>query len=416
MNLLKLFVVLPMVLVLVLSFTVVCANPPPAPTPTPSPPTAVPPTSQAVLPAKTPSPSGLGVLRSAFLSFYEDETGFPCVKGAPVVDKESVVCQWKGGSEEELAVHLIGPANGIEIAVMVISHPARDPQSTTTHVWRFVNTAVSDLESDPSWIEDNIEAAMDNRRSYVRLGDKGLMFDWDDASQTISVLLATQELVDRMATLDALPEVATAVTGQQAIKNRVVNAQTLAQSTPVLNPTPQGWLGPTPPAATPTPRPAKPTATPVPTVTPEPVGLGVSRRNFWKTYEDAGIICHGGSPVAAYSNDNGYETWICDSPFGAAVDVKLELAGMLWDDDVVYARLTIYDPDDNGQLSAVHTLLFLQSAIPSWTDGLDWVDSHMIDALDGNPRTVTHRDAVVTIQWLKGSSLAFVIEVEARYM
>ncbi len=143
---------------------------------------------------------------------------------------------------------------------------------------------------------------------------------------------------------------------------------------------------------------------------PSQSGLGISRREFRRVYEDAGILCHGGSPVAEYSK--GYETWRCNTPFGSPLDVELELAGQLGDDDVVYSRLFIYDPDTNGPLAAVHTALFLQSTLPSWPSSLEWVDTHMLDALDGQHRSVDHGNAVLTIQWVEGP--VFVIQVRSR--
>ena len=168
---------------------------------------------------------------------------------------------------------------------------------------------------------------------------------------------------------------------------------------------------------TPTPSPAAPTPIPVPTstatATPEPVGLGVSRRDFWGTYEDAGIICHGGSDVAGYSYKNGgYETWICDG--GADARVKIELAGLLWDDDVLFARLTIYDPGYHAD-SAMHALFFLENAVPEWRDdAFLWVSDHTEDASDGKPVSVTHGDAMLTMQWVQGTQVEFILTVEAR--
>ena len=125
-----------------------------------------------------------------------------------------------------------------------------------------------------------------------------------------------------------------------------------------------------------------PTPTLSPTIAPRSSSLGVSRMEFRSIYEeDAGIICTGGLPVGGYGR--GYETWICDAPLSSPVDMKLELVGPLWDDEVVYARLTIYDPDDHDQASALHTLLFLQSAAPDWSDGLQWVNESMHDGCAG---------------------------------
>lgn len=93
--------------------------------------------------------------------------------------------------------------------------------------------------------------------------------------------------------------------------------------------------------------------------------------------------------------------------------MKLELVGPLWDDEVVYTRLTIYDPDDHDEASALHTLLFLQSAFPSWADGLEWVASNNLAALD-RPRSITRGDSVLTIQWVPGTRLEFILEVEAK--
>ena len=108
----------------------------------------------------------------------------------------------------------------------------------------------------------------------------------------------------------------------------------------------------------------------------------------------------------------GYETWRCDTPLGSPLDVELELAGQLWDDDVVYSRLFIYEPNKDGSVAAVHAALFLQSALPRWPDSIEWVDTHMLDAVDGQLRSVSHGDSVLTIQWSEGP--LFVIQVRGR--
>ena len=127
-------------------------------------------------------------------------------------------------------------------------------------------------------------------------------------------------------------------------------------------------------------------------------------------YEDVGVLCHGGTQVAEFSR--GYETWRCGSRADSALDVDLELAGRLWDDDVVYSRLFIHDPDKNSPVAAVHTALFLQLALPRWPDSLGWVEANMSDAMDGRPRQVIQGESVLTIMWADGST--FVIQVRSR--
>ena len=155
--------------------------------------------------------------------------------------------------------------------------------------------------------------------------------------------------------------------------------------------------------------------TPVPTevqrsVVTSPAGLGISRDEFRAIYEDVGLTCTGGSPVAEYSK--GYETWRCETPLASPLNVELEVAGQLIDDDVVYSRLFIHNPDKNGPVAALHTGLFLQSTLPRWSGSLEWVDAHMLDALDGKPRTTSHGDSFITIMWIDGPT--FVVQVRGR--
>ena len=158
-----------------------------------------------------------------------------------------------------------------------------------------------------------------------------------------------------------------------------------------------------------------PIATPtlIPTTAPRSSGLGVSRRALRSIYEDdLRILCHGGSPIAGYSR--GFETWRCTSSLGSPVGMKVEIVGPLWDDEVVFVRLTVYDPHDNGQATALHVALFLQSTVPGWAESLEWVDDNMLEAVDGDVRTATHGDTDLTLQWLRGTRVEFILEVETQ--
>lgn len=166
----------------------------------------------------------------------------PCVTGPSIADKESVVCEWKGVSKAEVEVLFVGPASSVDMAIMGVRNPARDIDATSTHIWKFMDTVAPHMEFDPSWVADHIEAALKDRRSYARLDSQGFMFHWDDASQIVSVTFASRQLIDRLAALEASPEVGDAIEERQAVKNRVVSARAISAFTPIANPTPQGWL------------------------------------------------------------------------------------------------------------------------------------------------------------------------------
>ena len=158
----------------------------------------------------------------------------------------------------------------------------------------------------------------------------------------------------------------------------------------------------------------RPTVTPSPpTVAPRSSGLGVSRRSLRDFYEnDLDFDCIGGIEIRGYGR--GYETWKCYSHFSSSVDVDLEIIGALTTDNVIDSRLIVYNPHDDGLATATHTALFLSNVVPRWEGSLDWVDNNILSAVDGELRSITNGDTVLTMQFVAGAPVEFILGVKIQ--
>ena len=187
-------------LIIIPLFVLLACSPTPE-TPTPAPvPTSIP--TSAPIPPSQPFTHGLGVPHSAFLELYEGEMGFSCGRAASILERESVVCRPRDvAPAKEVAVQFAGPLEGIDVAVLVTKDPRVESMFVVNHILRFADVAVPNLPANLDWITLSSGGAIKNGRSVASFENASMVFEWHEASQTLSVVISTQEVAERIASL-----------------------------------------------------------------------------------------------------------------------------------------------------------------------------------------------------------------------